>query len=171
MSTIGLSPYRLGALARVVDLHIAWYARHWNFGLPFEAKVARELAEFLGRADDATDLFRLALDSERLGGEEIVGAITIDGGETPAAHAAREAHLRWFIVAEGQQGKGVGRLLMDAAMDFCRDRRFSRVWLWTFAGLDAARKLYEDYGFTLVEEVEQDQWGRRLTEQRFEWRG
>jgi GNAT superfamily N-acetyltransferase len=148
-----------------VRLHIDWYARHWNFGLPFETKVAGELAAFLARADDMTDLFRLALD-----GDEIVGAITIDGSETRAGRAAAEAHLRWFIVGEDMQGRGVGRLLMDAAMGFCRDRGFGRVWLWTFAGLDAARKLYEDYGFTLVEEVEQSQWGRALTEQMFEWR-
>lgn len=168
MADITLAPYRPGALAAVVRLHIDWYARHWDFGRPFETKVAGELAEFLARADEVRDFFQLALDDGK--GGDIVGSITVDGSETDASRAAGEAHLRWFIVGEGVQGRGVGQRLMSAAMDFCRDRGFSRVWLWTFAGLDAARALYERHGFELVEEVEQDQWGRTLREQKFEWR-
>ena len=42
-----------------------------------------------------------------------------------------------------------------------------RVELWTFAGLDAARHLYESQGFALVEEQEGARWGRVVREQRF----
>ena len=37
-----------------------YYARHWNFGLPFETKVGAELAEFLSRHDAERDLFLVA---------------------------------------------------------------------------------------------------------------
>ena len=40
--------------------------------------------------------------------------------------------------------------------------------LWTFAGLDAARRLYERAGFRLAEERRGTQWGIEVTEQRFE---
>jgi hypothetical protein len=41
------------------------------------------------------------------------------------------------------------------------------VYLWTFQGLDAARRLYEKHGFRLAEEREGSQWGERVLEQRF----
>ena len=40
----------------------------------------------------------------------------------------------------------------------------------TFAGLDAARHLYEKFGFTLTTEREDSQWGEPVLEQKFEWR-
>ena len=36
-----------GDLGEVVALHGRWYARHWNFGMYFEALVARDLGGFL----------------------------------------------------------------------------------------------------------------------------
>ena len=51
---------------------------------------------------------------------------------------------------------------------FSREQRFPRVHLWTFQGLDAARKLYEKNGFTLVEEHSFTDWGSPITEQKFE---
>ena len=46
----------------------------------------------------------------------------------------------------------------------------SSVWLTTFAGLDAARALYERHGFRLVSESDIDQWSGGVREQRFERR-
>ncbi len=48
-------------------------------------------------------------------------------------------------------------------MAFCDSRQFSAVQLWTFKGLDAARKLYES-GFTLIREW-QGSSGKVMTEQ------
>ena len=56
-------------------------------------------------------------------------------------------------------------------MKFCESRDFQETQLWTFKGLDAARKLYEAAGFVLAEEWSGHQWGRVLTEQRFVRRG
>ena len=124
-----------------------------------EAKVATELAAFLGRYDEEKDGFWTAV----VGGH-IEGSITIDG-----AHAATEgAHLRWFIISDDLRGKGVGNQLMDTAMDFCRSRGYKRVYLWTFEGLNPARHLYEKNGFRLIEQHKGNQWGREVNEQRFE---
>jgi hypothetical protein len=57
---------------------------------------------------------------------------------------------------------------MRAGVSFCQDKKFTRVYLWTFEGLDAARHLYEKYGFKLVEEYEGTQWGTTVVEQKFE---
>jgi len=151
--------YIPGSLGRVAELHGTYYHQHWGFGLFFEAKVATELAAFLGRYDEQKDGFWTAL----VGGR-IEGSITIDG----VYAAAEGAHLRWFIISDGLRGKGAGNQLMNAAMDFCRSRGYSRVYLWTFEGLNAARHLYEKTGFRLVEQRKGSQWGREVNEQRFE---
>lgn len=151
--------YIPGSLGRVAELHGTYYHLHWGFGLFFEAKVATELAAFLGRYDEGKDGFWTALV-----GEHVEGSITIDG----AYSATDGVHLRWFIMSDGLRGQGVGNQLMNAAMDFCRSRGYRRVYLWTFEGLNAARHLYEKNGFRLVEQHNGTQWGREVTEQRFE---
>ncbi len=57
---------------------------------------------------------------------------------------------------------------MQEAVAFCRHAGFRRVWLTTFAGLDAARHIYEKEGFHLLEEREDAHWGKTVPEQTFE---
>lgn len=158
---LAMGGYRPGALAQIVKLHMDYYAPVWGFGQAFEVKVAGELAAFLERRDPARDFFRCAYRDEAL-----MASITIDGMD-----AAKEgAHLRWFIVSEAARGQGLGQVLMSEAMTFCRDRGYTLVYLTTFAGLDAARHLYETHGFRLESESAVDQWQGGVVEQRFEAR-
>jgi GNAT superfamily N-acetyltransferase len=151
--------YVPGAIGRVTEMHAAYYQREWGFGLFFEARVAAELAEFLGRYDEGRDGFWTAQ-----AGRSIEGSIAIDG-----LHAGAEgAHLRWFIVSDALRGQGAGSRLIEAAVGFCRECGYRRVYLNTFEGLHAARHLYERHGFRLVEQHRGAQWGREVDEQRFE---
>ena len=153
--------YRPGCIGRIAELHASYYHRLVGFGLFFESKVARELSEFCERSVEGRDGLWLAL---RDGAVE--GSIAIDG-----SHAGTDgAHLRWFIASDAARGTGAGTALLGAAMDFCRSRRFERVTLWTFEGLDAARHLYVKAGFRLVEQRSGMQWGSTVNEQRFELR-
>ncbi len=152
--------YAPGALAAVVGLHMDYYGPCWGFGLPFEAKVAQDLAAFLSRLDPARDLFVVARDDAGA----VLGSISVDG----ARPGTTDAHLRWFIVADAARGTGLGRRLLFQAMAFCDDRRVARTYLTTFAGLDAARHLYENVGFALVSTSDLDQWSGGVREQRFE---
>ncbi len=148
-----------GALGRIAELHALHYSRHWSFGLYFEAKVASGLAEFLPRLDPARDgLWTLRLEGQ------VMGSIAIDGAKA----ATEGAHLRWFIVHESLHGQGHGSRLLRTALDFCAACRHPRVFLWTFQGLDPARRLYEKHGFRLAEELPGQQWGMPVVEQRFE---
>ena len=151
--------YRPGSIGRVVELHGTYYHEHWGFGLFFEAKVATELAAFLGRYDGQRDGFWTAS-----AGGGIEGAIAIDGSRA----ATEGAHLRWFVLSDALRGRGMGNRLMEAAIGFCRICNYKRVSLWTFEGLDAARHLYEKNGFSLVEHRKGTRWGREVNEQRFE---
>ena len=73
-------------------------------------------------------------------------------------------------MSDALRGKGVGNGLMQTAIDFCRGHGYGQVYLWTFEGLDAARHLYEEHGCWLVEQGKGTEWGREVTEQRFELR-
>jgi GNAT superfamily N-acetyltransferase len=158
MSEITIAGYVPGAIGRVAELHATYYSQAWDFGLNFEAQVASELSEFLRRFDPARDGFWTANRSGR-----VEGSIAIDG-----ARAETEgAHLRWFILSDALRGLGVGNLLLQEAVGFCGQRGYSRVFLWTFHGLDSARHLYEKIGFRLADEIEGEQWGKRVLEQRF----
>ena len=139
-------------------MHAEYYSDNWGFGLFFESKVANELSAFLLRYDPATDGLWTAAVSRR-----IVGSIVVDGAKGRGA----PAHLRWFILAPATRGQGVGQRLLARAVDFGRAKGFPGIYLWTFAGLDAARWLYEAAGFTLREELANDQWGKIVTEQKF----
>jgi len=153
--------YIPGCIGRVSELHALYYSNLVGFGLTFEAKVARELAEFCSRYDEQRDGLWLATLAGR-----IHGSIAIDG-----LHAQDEgAHLRWFITSNEIRGTGIGTSLLSSAMDFCRVKGYRRIYLWTFSGLDAARHLYEKSGFELVKQQRGSQWGVEVDEQRFEFK-
>lgn len=152
------SGYRPGIIGRCAEMHGRYYARTNNFGHFFEGKVATGIAEFSGRLERPVNQIWAAIDAEN-----IVGTVAIDGEDIGNGIA----HLRWFILEDGYRGAGIGRRLLDEAMSFCIERRFSEVQLWTFKGLEAARRLYEAHGFTLAEEKPGRQWGKEVLEQRF----
>jgi len=153
-----ISSYRPGAIASVIDQHMEYYAPNWGFGQAFEAKLAEEMGAFLRRYDPRAHLF-LCLWKD--GG--LAGTITIDGDHPDGPR------LRWFITSDTYRGRGVGKLLMGAAMEFADDLDVSKpCWLTTFAGLDAAAKMYLRHDFRLVHQSEDDQWNSGVREQRYE---
>ena len=156
--------YRPGALAEVLALHMRYYAPTWGLGRPFESKVSEDLGVFFGRFDPDRDLFLCAYDAEG----RMQASITIDGLEGGSSGGpAGGAHLRWFIVSDAARGSGLGRRMVEQAVAFCRGRGYARVFLATFAGLDAARHLYESLGFVLLHEIAEDHWNSGVTEQHF----
>ncbi|KAB2957410.1 MAG: GNAT family N-acetyltransferase [Rhizobiaceae bacterium] len=108
--------------------------------------------------EEGRDLFLTAWTGDRLD-----GSVTLDvtGG------GPRGPHLRWFIVSEAARGAGLGKALLDRAMAHCSAVGDGRCWLTTFAGLGAARALYERHGFVLAEESAVDQWQGGVREQLF----
>jgi GNAT superfamily N-acetyltransferase len=154
--------YRPGVIADIIAAHLDYYAQAWGFGVQFESKLARELGAFLKRHDPARDLLLSAHGAD--GG--FLGSIVIDGIE---GDGGKGAHLRWFITSDAARGSGLGRRLLEESVAFCDARRYAKIYLTTFAGLGAARHLYEQAGFRLVAEIAADDWsGGSVGEQRFE---
>lgn len=71
-------------------------------------------------------------------------------------------------MSDALRGQGFGDQLLTRALNFCQVRGYTRIYLWTFEGLHAARHLYEKHGFQLIEQHSGTQWGTEVNEQRFE---
>lgn len=149
--------YRPGVIGRIAEMHACYYAARAGFGQAFESLVAADMAELMGRLHNPRNQVWVALQGER-----IVGSVAIDG-----EGADGEAILRCFILDDSARGQGLGRRLLVEALGFCDQWGFTATRLWTFKGLDAARTLYEQQGFVLVQEQVGEQWGAAVTEQCF----
>ena len=156
MQGVEFTGYYPGVIGEITRLHAVYYAENWGFDLSFEAQVGRELAEFMARFDPARDFLGVARDPMGL-----AGAVALDGDPEEGAR------IRWFIVDPAHHGSGLGRELLGRAVRFGRQAGHERTFLWTFAGLEAARRLYEQAGFALAEELQVDQWGSNIKEQKF----
>jgi GNAT superfamily N-acetyltransferase len=159
MPDIKITGYYPGVVGKITELHAVYYHQHWGFDVSFETQVGKELSTFVSEFDkDRDGLWVATVDGK------FAGAVAIDG-----QHALTEgARLRWFIVAPELQGAGIGQRIISRAVQFCKNKKYAKVFLWTFEGLDAARRLYERHNFRLSETHEIDQWGRRINEQKFE---
>ncbi|YCH20243.1 helix-turn-helix domain-containing GNAT family N-acetyltransferase [Pseudomonas sp. D1-3] len=151
--------YFPGIVGRITQMHAQYYSANHGFGEYFERQVSNAVSEFTGRLGSPINSIWTAQHKGK-----ILGSIAIDGEDLGNNHA----HLRWFIVDDGLQGAGIGKRLLEAATSFCDTAGFEKVTLWTFKGLDAARRLYESHGFVLKDEYDGNQWGSQMTEQRFE---
>ena len=149
---------RPGDLGRVTELHGVLYAEEYGFDHRFEAYVAETLGEFGRSAHPGHDRLWLAeLDCRLVGSLGIVGR---DGGA---------AQLRWVLVHPDGRGQGLGRRLLDEALDFCRATGYRSVFLWTVSPLAAAARLYAAAGFRKTEtKPEEAPWGVRLSEERYD---
>jgi GNAT superfamily N-acetyltransferase len=151
--------YYPGVVGKITEIHAVYYKEHWGFDVSFETQVGRELSEFIGNFDNDRDGFWAATKDGIFS-----GAVAIDGQMADT----EGARLRWFIVAPEFQNAGLGKKLISQAVEFCRKKKYPKVFLWTFEGLDAARRLYERENFRLSETQDVDQWGRHIKEQKFE---
>lgn len=151
--------YYPGVIGKVTALHAVYYHQNWNFDMSFETQVARELSAFFTNLQEKRDGFWTAQSDGTF-----AGVVAIDGKLVEA----QGARLRWFIVEPELQGTGIGKLLVEKAVGFCREAGHRKIFLWTFQGLDTARRLYESAGFKLIEEHPADQWGGKIIAQKFE---
>ena len=137
---------RAGDLGRVIELHGEAYDGLPGFGLAFEAYVAQTISEFVlgNRAEGQLWL------AER--GDKLVGCTAI---------ALRDDHLgqlRWVLVDPSARGIGLGKRLVNAALDYCREQSCRSVFLETTDGLPESQALYEKLGFTVTFDEVDDLW-------------
>lgn len=132
-----------GYLGRIAQMHGEYYAKAWGSGPGFEAQMARELCDFYDHYDPTQDLLLTAHHNGAL-----IGSIAVVGTQS---ERPGEARVRWVILDERYHGRGIGRSLLNRALEFCKTQGFPGVYLWTVTGLPASLHLYESAGFRIVE--------------------
>lgn len=151
--------YEPGFIGRIAQMHGEYYATLWTQGAKFEATVARDLADFCEAYVEGRDLLLTA----HVAGQ-MAGSIAIDGSQSHRPGA----HLRWFLVDPACRGLGIGRRLIEEGLAFARDTGHDRIFLWTVEGLPASRRLYDQAGFTVAEELRDDRYSAEQTVLRME---
>jgi GNAT superfamily N-acetyltransferase len=153
--------YEPGLIGRVGELHGRYYALAWGVGSRFEIMMTREFCDFIEQYDPERDIVLSAL----IGGV-VVGSISILGGK-PGAGGAQ---LRFFLVDPKYHGRGAGKALLTAALGWCREHGFSRIFLWTVDNLPLSRQLYEKAGFRVTRRCTDDRYSVPLESLKMEYR-
>ena len=67
-----------------------------------------------------------------------------------------DAYLEEFYVVPEQRGRGLGRALLERVLETARERGAGRIDLGTAENDLAARHLYESFGFTNLEQPDDE---------------
>jgi len=151
---------RPGDLGAVAALHGREYSEEYGLDELFEAHVASGLSEFALELSRDPEAGRLWLAED---GDELAGCVGITRASPD------RGRLRWFLVSRRARGQGLGRRLLDEALDYARER-FASLELETFSELSAAARLYRDAGFVVRDSAPQSDWGRTIELQHYELR-
>ena len=133
----------------IADVH----ARSWQ--VAYRGLLPNEVIEQMvrGRADRAARMRALLETADEphhffvaLEGGAVVGMAVTSPSRDPDATSAT-GELEAIYLAPEALGRGIGRVLHDAAMDDLRDRGFTEVTLWVLRDNERARRFYEAAGW------------------------
>jgi GNAT superfamily N-acetyltransferase len=137
--------------------HGELYSDEFGWDTSFEALVARIVADYAADHDPAREAARIAeIDGQRVG---CIFCVEDD---------ATTAKLRILLVQPQARGEGLGRRLVDTCLGFAAEAGYARMQLWTNHPLVAARRIYLERGFELIEEEPHHSFGVDLVGQTYE---
>lgn len=149
--------HRPGDIGWITHRHGVVYANEYGWGESFEALVAEILVNFIKKHDPSRERLWIAeQDGERVGSVMVVNA----------GHGVSQ--LRLLLVEPQARGQGLGKRLIEKCIEFARRKGYRRMKLWTQSNLLAARRLYAQLGWRLVDEKPNPAFGKNLVSEIWE---
>jgi GNAT superfamily N-acetyltransferase len=148
---------RGGDADAIVALHDRVYRAGWARNDEFVAAVGRSVqgARAAGWPEKGGAVW--LVESE----QQLAGSLglTDEGGGV--------GYVRWFVLASGLRGRGLGRSLLDELLEHARAGGMQRLELDTFSALSTAARLYRAAGFEVTSARERDDWGPPISYQHY----
>ena len=135
--------------------HCVIYEKEYGLGGTFEQYVLDSLVKYFEHRSKG-EIWVAEYNGHIIGS---IGIVSIDKSV---------AQLRWFLIEPEFRGIGLGRQLLTRAIDYCKQKKFSQVFLWTKQNLNVAHHLYSSFGFIPVEQVENNTWKKGVVEEKWE---
>ncbi len=148
---ITLRQHRVGDIGWIAHRQAVLYAQEYGWDGTYEILAAEILAGIVKTFDPNRERSWIA---EREGA--VIGSVfVVRGSETVAK-------LRLLYVEPAARGLGLGRRLVDACIDFSRERGYRTLSLWTNDVLLPARRIYQTAGFACVAREPHHSFGQDL---------
>ena len=145
---ITLRQHRIGDIGWIIHRHAILYAEEYGWNEQFEALVAEVAAKFLKQHDPAKErCWIVELDGEFAGCVFLV------------KESEKIAKLRLLLVEPKARGFGIGNMLVEECIHFAESAGYEKIVLWTNDVLHAARHIYENFGFNLLQEAQNTLFG------------
>ena len=156
--SIKIRPYREDDIPYVIDRQLSLYEAERNFTTDIWKKyLTQGVLALVERFDSEKDcIFILECNGSP------AGCVAITHTKD------NMAQLRYFFLEPELRGLGVGTDLLNKALSFCREKKYSHVFLWTVSAQEAARILYKKAGFEITETSENESWGIPVLEEKWD---
>lgn len=151
------SDLRPGDVGDLIRLHGWIYAQECGYNFAFEGYVCKTFDQLFQHYSPEKDRFWFAEVNN-----EMMGAIAV------VEHSANLVQLRWFILHPSIRRLGLGKSLLNEALNYCKEKGYQKVFLETTKDQETAIKMYTKVGFRKVTEHEIQMWGKELVEQTYE---
>lgn len=142
---ITIRTFKPGEPSLVCYFQYKLYEKQFHFNVMYEKEMLNGMSEIYNDKDGNQMWV-----AEQNG--QIVGDIAI------VKRGEHEAQLRWFGVDLDLQGNGLGKRLVKTAMDFCREKGYTHIYLGTLNILEPARHIYGKYGFKMTGSEPFNEW-------------
>lgn len=154
---ITIRPFTQSDIEYVISRHKTLYYAERHLNGTFSAYVDEIVYHFVDKFNAQTDCLK------------ILECNGVPAGSIAIAKVdSKTAQLCFFMLEPEMRQRGYGNHLMDIALDFCREKRYEKVFLLTITAQVIARHVYEAHGFYKVASYDKSEWGDGVIEERWE---